>query len=69
MGILWIILIGAVAGIIARLLAPGQTIRRDLFSRWFLASRDHFLQRSSAKQLAGIVLTKERGLSVRRSAR
>ena len=68
MGILWIILIGAAAGVIARLLAPGPNNPSGFILTVVLASWDHFSQRSLAKRSAGIVPTRERALSARRSA-
>ena len=49
-GILWIIFVGFVAGIIARLLSPGPKIQRGLFSQRFWGSRARFSRLSSVRR-------------------
>ena len=63
MGIIWIILIGLVAGLIARWLSPGPNNPAGSSSLWSSASLAHSWQPGSAKRLAGTVLTRVQALS------
>ena len=68
MGILWIILIGAAAGIVARLLAPGPNNPSGFILAVVLGIAGSFLATFIDKPSAGIVLTREQGSLARRLA-
>jgi hypothetical protein len=68
-GLLWIILIGFVAGIVARMIPLGPTSLRGSFSPPPSASPGHFFQPGLVRPLAGIGPIKAPASSRRRSAR
>jgi hypothetical protein len=68
MGIIWIIIVGFVAGIVARLLAPGPNKPTGFVLTTVLGIAGAFLRRSSARPSAGIAPIKARDLSARSSA-
>ena len=67
--IIWIILIGFIAGLIARMLSPGLTIPRVSSLPPYLASQARLSRRSSARLSAGIGSTRAPVSSARLSER
>jgi uncharacterized membrane protein YeaQ/YmgE (transglycosylase-associated protein family) len=65
MGIIWIIMIGLVAGLIARFLSPGPNNPAGFILTVVLGIVGAFL--ATAKRLAGTSLTRVRALSVPQS--
>ena len=63
--IIWIIVIGFVAGLIARFVSPGPNGRQALFSQLFSELSAHLLQPLLASSSAGINSIKARVLSAR----
>ena len=59
MGIIWTIIIGFVAGVIAKFIMPGDNEPRASFLRRYSASSARLLRRFSARRLAGIGPVKE----------
>jgi hypothetical protein len=68
-GFLWIVLIGLIAGVIARFVLPGPNNPQGFVLTTVLGSRARSLPRGSARQSAGTGRIRALGSSVPHSAR